>query len=292
MISAVIISKDEPALDDTLIALQKQADDLDEPFEIVVVDASDGRLDHIRKAHESGVRWTQFERPAGVRITIPHQRNAGVRAAAGDVIVFTDSGCYPDPGWLASLTEPLRNGEEVTAGFTFATAGDGSVYGNSGMYHPPVDGYVTRCPTINMAFHRSAVDAVGGFDERFEYGSDIDFSWRLTAAGIRIRAVPEASIRHDWGSPRRQLRRSFLYGKAYGRLQRKHRPSLRAQLRDDPIGVIYPVFLLGLPITLVFPLYPLLLLIPAWRNRSIGSVRVVINHLAYGAGVLKEYTHR
>jgi hypothetical protein len=56
--------------------------------------------------------------------------------------------------------------------------------------------------------------------------------------------------------------------------------------------VVYPVFLLGLPLTLVFPLYPALLLIPAWRNRSHGAVSVLIDHLSFGAGVLKETIFR
>ena len=51
--------------------------------------------------------------------------------------------------------------------------------------------------------------------------------------------------------------------------------------------VAYPVFLLGLPLTLVFPFYPALLLIPAWRNRSDGAVGVLKN-LIFGAGVLAE----
>jgi hypothetical protein len=63
-------------------------------------------------------------------------------------------------------------------------------------------------------------------------------------------------------------------------------------LRHDPIVVAYPVFLLGLPLTLVFPLYPALLLIPAWRNRSDGAVSVLADHLFFGAGVLKELTFR
>jgi hypothetical protein len=59
-------------------------------------------------------------------------------------------------------------------------------------------------------------------------------------------------------------------------------------LRDDPIAVVYPLFLLGLPLALIFPPYPLLLLVPAWRNRSHGIVRVLTDHLWFGAGVLAE----
>ena len=51
MISIVIISKDEASLDGTLTAVAAQAQALEETAEIVVVDASDGRLDYIRLRH-------------------------------------------------------------------------------------------------------------------------------------------------------------------------------------------------------------------------------------------------
>ena len=292
MISIVIISKDEPAIDATLTALREQIAGLDVPCEMLVVDASDGRLDDIRRAHDAGVGWVQFKQPPGVRVTIPHQRNVGVRAAVGDIIVFTDAGCYPEPGWLANLIAPLSAGEDVTAGLTLAAAEGLDPYRNSGMPHLLPNGYLTECPTINMAFTRKVFDAIGGFDESFAYGSDSDFSWRLVDAGFRILAVPDAIIRHDWGGRRRQLRRSYSYGKARARLYRKHRSRLRHVLRDEPVTVIYPLFLLGLPLTLIFPPYPALLLIPAWRNRSAGVLTVLVDHLVYGAGVLAELAGR
>jgi hypothetical protein len=55
---------------------------------------------------------------------------------------------------------------------------------------------------------------------------------------------------------------------------------------------VYPLFLLALPLTLIFPPYPLLLLIPAWRNRSQGIFRVLVDHLWFGAGVLAELVGR
>ena len=294
MISVVIISKDEPALDATLTALCGQVAEVKESCEILVVDASDGRLDDIRKRHESAVRWIQFERPQGAGVTIPHQRNVGVRSAAGEIIVFTDCGCYPESGWLAKLTSPLFQDERVAAGRILA-AGEGT-----GIYDRAETGqsayvqgdYVKECATGNLAFHREAFDTVGGFDESFAFGSDIDFSWRLVDAGYRIRVVPDAVIRHDWGTWRRQLRRSFVYGKARMRLYLKHKQRRKRVLRDDPMLVVYPIFLLGLPLTLVFPLYPALLLIPAWRNRSHGAVRVLVDHLVYGAGALVELVSR
>jgi cellulose synthase/poly-beta-1,6-N-acetylglucosamine synthase-like glycosyltransferase len=286
MISVVIVSKDEPALAATLTSVASQASALPEPCEVLVVDASAGRLDGIRRRHAVQARWLPFDPPSGRRRSIPQQRNAGVRAASGEIIVFTDAGCTPAAGWLERLTGPLQRGESVTAGVTFSSADA------VGLYDPTATAqaqpYLTECPTINMAFRREAFEAVGGFDESFDYGSDIDFSWRLVDAGYRIRRVPDAAVRHDWGGWRRQLRRSYRYGKARARLYRKHRSRLRRVLRTDPMVVVYPAFLLGLPLTLIFPLYPALLVIPAWRNRSHGCVRVLVDHLTFGLGVLAE----
>jgi GT2 family glycosyltransferase len=286
MITVVIISKDEASLDDTLADVAGQASSLTEPCEIVVVDASDGRLDHIRHRHEATVRWIRFEQPPGVHVSIPHQRNAGVRAALGEIIVFTDAGCWPEAGWLAHLVAPLRQEESVTAGLTLPLRGDGLYYRPE--HQATLPKYLTESATLNLAFQREAFDAIGGFDEGFAYGSDTDFCWRLTDAGYRIRCVPEAVVRHDYGTWRRQLRRSYVYGMARARLYRKHRARLRRVIRDDPVVVVYPLFLLGLPLTVVFPFYPVLLLIPAWRNRSRGAARALTDHLSFGAGVLAE----
>jgi GT2 family glycosyltransferase len=291
VISIVVISKDEPAIDSTLSDIAAQARELGERWEIVVVDASDGRLDEIRRRHADDVRWVAFRRPPGVSVSIPHQRNVGVREAEGDIIVFTDAGCSPEPGWLERLVKPLGQDERVTAGIALAADGSPGPYALAVAAARSTE-YLSECPTINLAFHRAAFDAVDGFDEQFAYGSDLDFTWRLVAAGYRIRSVPEAVVRHDWGTRRRQLRRSYVYGKARARLYRKHHWKVRDILRRDPIVVVYPVFLLGLPLTLVFPLYPALLLIPAWRNRSEGAVRVLAEHLIFGAGVLAELAGR
>lgn len=291
MISIVVISKDEVSLDDTLSDVICQATDLSEPSEIVVVDASGGRLDYVRQRHKAAVVWAQFEQPAGVRVSIPHQRNAGVRAARGEIIVFTDAGCRPEPGWLVRLIAPLLQDEHIAVGLALATPGSTGLY-DRGARQALESPYITECSTINLAFRRTAFDAVGGFDEGFAYGSDVDFAWRLTEAGYRIRSVPDAVVRHDWGGWRRQLRRSYVYGKARARLYRKHPKRLRHVLRENPMVVVYPAFLLGLPLTFVLPFYPALLLIPAWRNRSDGPVQVVVDHLSYGAGILAELIAR
>ncbi len=283
--SVVIVNKDDRHLSDTLDAL--------EPFvgknisEVLVVDASNGALDDIRLSHE-WARWIDYAQPPGVGVTIAHQRNIGVRSATGDIIVFTDSGCLPENGWLDRLLAPmLDEGEFVSCGP--ARAIGESVY-SGGRWMPNTDkDYVTEAATINLAFRREAFDAVGGFDESFGSAEDMDFTWRLADRGYRLRWVPDAVVQHDFGTPMRQVRRAFFYGKGRCRLYRKHRHRIAGSMDENSVPLINALFLLGLPLTLKWRWYPLLLLWPLWRQRKAElPLTVVLDHLAQGAGILHE----
>jgi hypothetical protein len=284
-VSLVIVNKNDRLLGQTLDAVK--------PFvggtlrEVLVVDASNGALDDIRLAHE-WARWIDYAQPVGVGTTIAHQRNLGVRNAVGDIIVFTDSGCLPEDGWLERLLAPiLEEGESVSCGPSRATGK--SVYSGGRWWGDVQSDYATMAPTINVAFVREAFDAVGGFDESFGSAEDIDFSWRLMDRGYRLRWVPNAVVQHDWGTPQRQIRRAFFYGKGQCRLLRKHPHRIGAATRQNSVPVVYALFLLGLPLTLKWRWYPLVLLWPIWRQRN-EELRwlVLLDHLAMGAGVLHE----
>ncbi len=284
--SIVIISKDESQLGATLESLRGLvAGTVDQ---VVVVDASQRRLDGIRIAHP-WVEWIDYSQPEGVRVTIPHQRNAGVLRADGDVIVFIDCGCMPQDMWLERLIAPLADESEmVTCGP--ATARNSNVYGGS-RWAEPNDDYVSKAPTINMAFRREVFNAVDGFDETFEYGSDIDFTWRIIERGYRLRWVGDAVVEHEWGTVKRQMKRAYTYGAASARLYRKHPNRIPEALKSNPVPLLYPLYLLGLPIALKHRSYAALLLVPLWRNRHADNPLLVLgDHLMHGAGVLAELT--
>ena len=237
--SVVIVNKDDRLLSDTLGAL--------EPFvgklitEVLVVDASGGALDDIRVSHE-WARWIDYQQPSGVGVTIAHQRNVGVRSAAGDIIAFTDSGCLPEDGWLERLLAPiLEDGEFVSCGP--ARAIGESVYSGDRWMPNPDKAYVPEAATINLAFRREAFDAVGGFDESFGSAEDMDFTWRLTDSGYRLRWVPDAVVQHDFGTRMRQVRRAFFYGKGRCRLYRKHRHRIAGSMEENSVPMVHALFL-------------------------------------------------
>ena len=82
-----------------------------------------------------------------------------------------------------------------------------------------------------MMVRADVAEATNGFDESFHmYCEEIDWSWRIQAAGWRIYAVPSAEIVHYGGESTRQVpatsvvnlwqSRARLYGEMYGRLKR------------------------------------------------------------------------
>jgi GT2 family glycosyltransferase len=281
-VSIIVVSKDEPLLADTLQSLRPLVDM--SHHEVLVIDASKGSLSYIQHEHP-WVRWFDYEQPDNVRVTIAHQRNLGVAYAQGEIIVFIDSGCLPADEWLTRLLQPiLDEGEVVSCGSVISP--QPSVYSGRGWGNAD-DRYITMAPTINMAFLRAAFDTVGGFDESFAAGEDLDFSWRLTDNGYRLRWAQDAIVTHEWGSAKRQLRRSMFYGRGWSRLLKKHPHRIGFLMRENPVPIVYALFVLGLPLTLRWRYYPLLLLWPIWRQRNEElPALVLLDHLVVGAGVL------
>ena len=284
-ISVVLICKDEPALAQTLDELYPQL--LSLGAECIVVDSSSKRLDYIRLARP-WLRWIDFKPPVGYKFSIPNQRNTGVLAALAQVVVFADAGSHPTANWLKELTDPiLANTYAVTCGPVKSTTP--SVYKVINDF--PDGTLVESVLTANLAFTRAAFDAVGGFDTRYEYGSDADFAWRLLAAGFPPTSIQKAVMAMDWGTWKLQKRRAWRYGKARARLYAFH-PARRFHIINAaPELLVYPALallaLLALLLTLFglyyAPLLPLLLLVALLlRNAKTGDpFAVLLDHMIY-----------
>lgn len=81
-------------------------------------------------------------------------------------------------------------------------------------------GYV---PAAAIVVRSTAFDDVGGFDEALRFGEDVDFVWRLDAAGWSCRYEPSSSV---WHEPRptwtARLRQQMGYGSAAAALAMRH----------------------------------------------------------------------
>ena len=193
-------------------------------YEVIIVD--DGSTDNTAAiAAEFGFRVIS----TGNR-GLSSARNTGLAAARGEIVAYIDDDAFPDPHWLNYLTA------------TFASSSHASVGGPN--VPPPNDGLVADCvanspggpvhvllsdqvaehiPGCNMAFWRSRLLEVGGFDPQFRVaGDDVDICWKIQEKGWTIGFSPAAVVwHHRRNTVRGYLKQQSGYGKAEALLERK-----------------------------------------------------------------------
>ncbi|MET8428727.1 mycofactocin biosynthesis glycosyltransferase MftF [Nocardia sp. NPDC004860] len=168
-------------------------------------------------------------------------RNSGWRLADTDLIAFLDSDTEPCHDWLEHLL-PLFDDPAVAAVAPRIVSGNNGVVGpyeanrsSLDMGTDPAvvrpDGHVRYVPSAALVVRRSALTAIGGFDETLRFGEDVDLVWRLADAGYTVRYQPDSTVYHE---PRQTLgawlRQRFDYGTSAAPLAERH-PRLLAAIR-------------------------------------------------------------
>ncbi len=195
-------------------------------YEVILVD--DGSTDDT-PAVVAGFPAVRYVRQPHAGLSVA--RNAGLALAAGDVVAYTDDDCEADEDWLYHVAAALARGDLAgVGGPNLIPAGGGWVADAVGLSpggptHVMLDDRTAEhVPGCNMAFLTSAARAVGGFDPRFTAaGDDVDFIWRLQAAGHTIGFAPAAQVwHHRRGTVAAYLRQQRGYGHAEALLREKH----------------------------------------------------------------------
>jgi glycosyltransferase involved in cell wall biosynthesis len=182
-------------------------------WELVIVDngSTDGTSEYL-----ASIDKKQFNRVHVKTIYEPkrgksHAINTGWRASAGEIVAFTDDDCYVTETYVDSILQVFENHPEV--GF----------WGGCLLLFDPMDSRVSlqesqqRCyfqpgtfiyagdvSGANMAFKRSSLERIGGFDERLGPGTpfiseDIDAVAAALWAGIPGVYDPTVVVYHHHG---------------------------------------------------------------------------------------------
>jgi GT2 family glycosyltransferase len=182
-----------------------------EKWELIVINnaSSDNTMDIIESF--------QGSLPCELRVAVEPKpglgraRNLGWRTACGDLVAFTDDDCYPDPHFLSAVLLAFKDNPRL-----------GFVGGQIRLYDPtdyritiqehaqreslPPRSFIPAglIQGANMSFRRSAIGAVGGFDEMFGAGAvfpceDIDIVARLSATGWEGAYDPAPLVYHHHG---------------------------------------------------------------------------------------------
>lgn len=195
-------------------------------FEVLLVD--DGSSDETAQIALSYPNATCLRQP---HRGLSAARNTGIAAARGEIIAFTDADCRPDEDWLLYLVDELLRGGYAAVGGHNLLPPDDSRVATAVMASPGGPAHVMltdreaeHVPGCNMAFHRWALEEIGGFDPVFHRaGDDVDVCWRLLERGHRIGFSSGGFVWHH----RRSTVRAYLgqqsgYGEAEAQLARKH----------------------------------------------------------------------
>ncbi|HEV2769784.1 MAG TPA: glycosyltransferase, partial [Solirubrobacteraceae bacterium] len=116
-------------------------------------------------------------------------RNTGWRLARSAWVAFLDDDVVPEVGWAAALTADLAGLAEHVAGSQGRIAVPLPADRRPTDWERNVAGLEeARWATADLAYRRRALEAAGGFDERFPraYREDSDLGLRLVGAGWRI----------------------------------------------------------------------------------------------------------
>lgn len=200
--------------------------------ELVVVDGG-SRDGTFEVAQEAGRRDARVHVLRAEGAGISEGRNAGIAAAAHELIACTDVGCTPDPTWLEAFRSAAGEHPEAylfTGVYTatarnavddaFAACGYPDV---AELHHPSAGqrlyarafgrAFRPEMPTgRSVAFRRAAWAEVGGFPENLPTGEDVTFGMRIAARHPALLVADAAVEWEQRPSVRSTLRMYYRYG--------------------------------------------------------------------------------
>jgi cellulose synthase/poly-beta-1,6-N-acetylglucosamine synthase-like glycosyltransferase len=171
--------------------------DYEGDWEVVVVDngSSDATADIAR-------RYAQ--RLPACRVVEGRQRghaaprNAGARAARGELLAYCDADDVVAPGWLKALAAAARHYDLVGGWLDSEPLNDEATRSWHGVY--PRDGLrswlLPYSGAGNFAIWAEVLRDLGGWSGDYEAGAeDVELCWRAQVAGYRLGFAPDAVVR-------------------------------------------------------------------------------------------------
>lgn len=171
-------------------------------------------------------------------------RNTAIRAATGEIIVFTDADCRPQPQWLNALIKLFVNKEVIiVAGEILALPGttlleqhadrEETLSQKHTLAHARPYGQ-----TANLAIRRIALEKAGLFRPYLTTGGDADICWRILGENIgRLEFAPDAIVQHRHRATLQELQNQWRrYGRSNRYLHELHGVDLMREITPKECG--------------------------------------------------------
>jgi glycosyltransferase involved in cell wall biosynthesis len=166
-------------------------------------------------------------------------RNTGIREAVGEIIVFTDADCRPQPQWLEALVQPFVNQNVViVAGEITALPGNSLLekYADRqetlSQKHTLANKFCAYGQTANLAIRRLALEKAGLFRPYLTTGGDADLCWRILQQDIgSLEFAPSAIVQHRHRNTLKELKSQWRrYGRSNSYLNELHGVELMREI--------------------------------------------------------------
>ena len=166
-------------------------------------------------------------------------RNAGWRAARAPLVAFTDDDCRPPRDWLArAVAAAERHPGAILQGPTRPDPHEAEHFRSSLLVHSRWIEPAKWGHTCNIAYPRTVLERIEGFDERFErpVGEDVDLLARARRAGAPRAAIGDLLMHHAVEPT--TLREQLGLARRHGQLAvaMKRNPEYRRG-RNQPLGL-------------------------------------------------------
>ena len=248
-----------------------------------------------------------IENPSG---RTPSGLNAALKESRHEIVVRIDGHSEIDRHYISTAVETIRQTDAVNVGGIMAAEGTtpfesavaramrspigvGSAKFHTGGVAGPTD-------TVYLGvFQRSAINAIGGYDERFVRAQDWEMNYRLRSNGGTIWFNPELKVTYrPRNSIKKLARQYFEYGRWRRVVSRQHKGTINFRYLAPPLNLI--VNLLSITLAILFnPIFlaPSLVYISAitlssifigksWSERVRLPIVLITMHFCWGFGFI------
>lgn len=236
--------------------------------------------------------------------------NLAIKKSKFDYIVRIDGHSEIDSQYIARAITTLFDKGAVNVGGVMAAEGKTNFQkavaramrsflgvGNS-RFH--IGGGAAEVDTVYLGvFKKSAILAIGGFDERFTRAQDWELNFRLRKNGGKIWFNPELKVVYRPRKNLRQLSKQYFeYGRWRRAVSRQHQGTINLRYLAPPLALIISFLSIALALLLswhfIAPVFLYLLLIKigavalgkSWSERALLPLVIATMHFSWGLGFL------
>jgi GT2 family glycosyltransferase len=130
------------------------------------------------------------------------KRNLAITRSVGQLLLFTDDDCLPEPTWIERLAARIDGGDDIVGGSVRFPAGNLlQLADNLSAFHDMLEysepGPRPYLTTTNLCLRREVAEAVGGMPAGRSRAEDLEWTVLCRERGYRLAFEPAARVVHD-----------------------------------------------------------------------------------------------